>query len=390
MKRFFVIAVVLFTATIAMAQGGGGGGGGGTSSFKPATADAWFRVLDTTFYWGQLKLSELNVPATLTRPHLRRAWALGLAYAGVNESYDVQIQNWMVRDHLLGLFFHDLYPIESQPPPVSYGELWYAVNNRLRERYGINLDSVEALARGADWHYSQPHDYMSERTLEYFARVAQRTPVIYIPAIEWTADDTTAIEIWISRNTHSLAAFRTILHGWNGFTDIFGLESRKFSVIMERVDNGYSEFAIAGLTQNYVNERDFLLAKAKLIPKFFGTTYVFQHRPILSDATGKSDLPVWALRFVQRSFNRSDFNQSFQVTVSDAAMASRYILKNIAPPLPHLGDANRNNLFDPDDPYIIFRQGLWGGGYGGGLGKMVGSSGSNDSVTKGVVVVEVR
>lgn len=321
----------------------------GEAMAQKATKGEWWEALDSTFHWSDLNLRVERAPSNLSNLSLRRAFVLGLVPQGSSEAVLNELLLYRtVADNLSELFF----------PRFRGFTFLNEVKNKLLG-FGVNLDSLEAVARGLPFgtFSATKDDTMSLSVLNAFAQKALESPVILLPSFDWTVGDTTATILQMANNRLEFAAYRTTIGSDRGFKlpQVVGLNG--FTTFFESTFSFGTAFALGGLkTNGGISGSRISLAELTVVPKDSGNFSVFQDSALVVDTAGLKDRRAWPHKIVWGIFSRFDANQDFLVTIADAVFAARAILHGLSLPLLHLGDVNHNGLLDPDDPLIIFRE----------------------------------
>lgn len=324
----------------------------------PSTLGGWYDTLNFVFDWERLRIP----PAALTphpgNPAMQRAGALDLLCCGTNPSqvlkYDV------VSNNLWQLFFR--------------GEMFFedfsGVKSRLRSRFQVNIDSLERVARGREPGFTvSTLDTVSSSVLRQFALRALGSFLFMLPASEVVMGTALAETLGVRHNLFNvpIAAFQTRISERGG-SDFASLDSSRglnnFGLVTNRI--GFGTFGIAGVRNvpGGMTSEVFSVGEVIMRPRFAGPLHILQSQTLLADTLGAVDYPAWPHKTVWFTYDRADFNRSFELTVSDAAMCMRYVLRGLPAPLPSLGDMNTNGILDADDPYLILQRVI-----SGGLGK---------------------
>lgn len=361
MKRFrflsvFLLALLLLPVNLGRAQTVGG---------QFATVGDWYRSLDQSLDWPAMMIPLDNVPAFSADTALLRAYALGIAWDTDPSSYAYPVTYGKVGSDLQELLF---------PDSKSYGDYtvdpWNSVKWRLVS-FGINIDSLEAAARGVQYYYTNGTDVVSKTVLTTLALLLVKVPLITMPVIETTIGDT-AVTFLQYRSDSPLRGFRTIL------TDIptgslnvlaangdFSPQFQK-GILFHTPYYSVDEFAIDGMMGGAKWETT-LGALVLTVPNTSQFS-VYQRGAYVSDNNG-NDSPVLGEKTLVFSYDRADVNKNFAVSTGDAIAMSNMLLRDDAFYPVHLGDVNYNGVQDPDDVTGIMQAALWTGGTGGGMGK---------------------
>lgn len=340
-------------------------------------------LLDTVFQLGKQGFDAWGVPSGLLGDTvLARAYKEGITFFGSNVAdYKNQSVSYLT-------FSYILRQLLFEQPGYNYD--WPSVKWKLSGSFNINIDSVEAVNRGLSYYWTTETDPVSKNALNVFSENAVRYPIIWANYVQMVQDDTARFVLSVARGENMpMKAFRTIIpDGGNGFIDFRSTD--RFSGVFTSREYSYpyyyTEYAMGGLVKDgFIQESEFPLGTATLATPWQGWRCFRQNRSIFSDTSGVNDVSVWGIQLRMDSYDRADVNRNWDVSPSDAVLASKWILNEIAPPFAHLGDVNGNGLFDPDDPWLIFNLGIWGGS-SYGLGKKMLS----DSIANGTIIVKER
>ncbi|MDI6821242.1 MAG: T9SS type A sorting domain-containing protein [Patescibacteria group bacterium] len=314
---------------------------------QPATFDNWYSTLNALYHWDALNIPEATMPDNGDIA-FRRAAALNLLCCGNAPNQILTYE--VVRNNLNELFFSDLW-----------GD-WWQIKNRLTNEFKINIDSLEATARGISDpnFYIETWDTMSTATLLNFGLIAHQTPTLLMPAASGVSEDSIGIKLTACNNRLSIAGFQTSLHSNVEWLDSL-IGYNNFRIISQR---NYSRYAIGGLRNNIlgVDSSSFQLAKVFAKQTNAGKYDIFQEKTVFADTAGEKDFIGWPHKSLILVYDRADANQNFTVSISDAVMCSRWLLYDISPPITRLGDMNYNGLLDADDPWLILERSLNGSG----------------------------
>ena len=355
-RRIFGGMLFMFLLTFAFDFSHAQQGGGGTS-WAPSSIRQWYRMLDTTFMWEQMQLPKRGIPASVgSDPSVQRAWVLGINYWNDSTAYDKVLHYWVVVSNLRELFFGNDCKFE-----YNY---FSDIKWRLADKYHINIDSLEFLARGGVGYpkWIDENDTMSFSALQQFSISARRTSTLSFIGFEWTAGDPFYMNLRIDNNALQLASFRTTfrtyfenfietIHGFNGFTPYFQTNNW---------GQCGPEYAVGGLDFNGgAGDTGLSLLSMKVLPLWAGTIPVYQYNGLLGDTLGLTDYTAWTHKSVMRIYDRADINLNGKSNIVDAVRCVYEITRGIPPALKHLGDVNYNDVRDSDDPIIIFFNTIW-------------------------------
>lgn len=310
----------------------------------PAIFDDWYTTLDTTFMFGRV-VPEGILPTTGTLP-FRRAEALSLLQFGNGRSqiltYDV------VNDNLNRLF------------RGWSGLGWYEMKEWLRNRYTIDIDSAECAMRGIEPRYIDSWDTVSFNMMDYFSARARQAPILLIPSVEGVSEGSGDLLLEIWRNSPMpIGGFATKISSpvfWDAVLDSSRSENG-FAVITEKTD---ATFRLGGLRTfgGGVDSAHFQAARFVFHGPQIGQYELLQEESAVADTSGMRDFWAWPMRSFWLMYDRYDVNRNFSVTLADAVMCSRLVLRGLPAPIRGLGDVNYNNMLDADDPWIILRRAM--------------------------------
>ncbi|MEK7496298.1 MAG: T9SS type A sorting domain-containing protein [Patescibacteria group bacterium] len=320
-----------------------------------ATNRDWYNTLNNLFHWEQMFLPERDVPDNITDQSFRRALALGLSSASNYEHLDEPLYFWIVLYDLDNLFGDDIFcGIEDREEYMK---------SVLRDKYHINLDSIESDSRQINFQWFGDWDTVNAKTLKAFAKLANQIPVLTLSSFESTTGDSVSVGLTVDNNYMSIGGFQTRILGYS-YTKLLSWQGNSgFNVTTVDVGSSCTEYYQGNMVLGFGSTTNLTrtpLAKLRYKPNVSGVVRIRQDKATLSDETGSTDFPVWAHRAIWYMYLRSDVNMNKRTTIADAVRARYLLLHNLNPDLPNLGDENYNGVFDFDDPYEIRLRAAWG------------------------------
>lgn len=370
MKRFIFLVSLVVGSMFAQV----------TPPLPPEQANAsvkdLFQMLDTTFHW-----SDAGFPETTA---VERAQAMNLSWSQRPEDFNSRLSGYNMYWVLGRLFFNDVTQWSDDE------NNWYQMKVILRERFGVNLDSAEASARGSEKYSLGLYDFVSSKTLEHFSSAAVQTPICILQAVNMATHDFAPSSVIIRQGgKQKISALRTSFESWHEVssnwtqTDWQVALSQKsederfvYTLGIIRFDGGYSSYSKWQPT-GFMVSSDYMI----------GNYYVYQNRynAEWTDSSGL-DHPMWAPATVWRAYPRGDINHSYNLSLGDAVSGANLLLDGKLPSIPHLLDITQDGNSDQNDLLAIFQSVIYGGwGKGRVLASDSVSEGQNPS---GTLVVE--
>lgn len=338
----------------------------------------WYVMLDSVFYWD-----EYNLPETTA---VERARAMQLSWSEPKQLNE-QLIGWNIYLSLSDLFFgFSQYKWENQE------DAWLHTKWTLQYYFQINLDSVEASARGSEKFSLGLNDNVSRQTLEYFSKQARKTPMLVPQAIITVNYDWRPFSFVLRQNGDKKIA---------GFLTRFTCRQDKIDLISSSINwkinlgkshyaNGEIQYSLGVIRLDgkfSSDERwiptelemktDYSVGSWQILQNFYSAQYV--------DTDG-NDHYFWALSVLWRIYPRGDVNRTYNLSLGDVISQVNLLLSNKEPSILNLGDITQDGVFDQQDPFATFQTVLYGSW---GKGRVVSSK---DSIKKenpsGTLIVE--
>jgi hypothetical protein len=347
-------------------------------SVYEVTVKEWHEMLDTTFYW-----SEYNLPETTATD---RARAMGLSWSEP-ENLDNQLIGWNVYLSLSDLFFgFSQYNWENQ----EYA--WWQTKWTLQYYFQINLDSVEASARGLDKFSLGLNDNISQQTLNYFSKQARKTPILIPQAILAVNYDLKPFSfIFRQKGDKKVSGFLTRFTTWQpGEINLFSTSNNwQADIGKSYYNNGQIQYSLGviRLDGGFSSDERWIPAELSLSTNYNTGSYrVSQDYSSARyvDTDGK-DHYFWSLSTMWRIYPRGDVNQTYDLSLGDVISQVNLLLSGKEPSIPNLGDITKDGTFDQQDPFATFQTVVYGGW---GKGKMVSSDSAKKEDPSGTLIVE--
>jgi len=196
--------------------------------------------------------------------------------------------------------------------------------------------------------------------MRYFSLRARQAPILLLPPGEGVSEGPGFLSVEVWRNgSMPIGGFATRISSpafWDATLDSVR-SYNGFSVIHQKTD---ATFRLGGLRTfgGGVDSVHFQAARFAFHGPTIGLYELLQEESAVADTSGIRDFWAWPLRSFWLMYDRYDVNRNFSVTLADAVMCSRLVLRGLPAPITGLGDVNYNDMLDADDPWIILRRAM--------------------------------
>jgi hypothetical protein len=343
-----------------------------SESASNATPYDVYVALDTTFGFQRLELNTSKIPSGLLGdPVLERAYKLNIAdFGAASTAYHSGTVTYKQFAKIIEKLFYLAAPIVGPEGTPN----WELLKSKLSENFGIDVDSVEAVNRGLSSYKTLATDPVSNSVLTLFSDRARLRPLIWAKAQRLVVGDTARFSLNVSfAGSIPIKAFRVTI------ADVEMTPNRQDFINTSYSVNffpavGFSgrttfsrpntiHYAIGGMMggDNFIqNPNTFSVGEISVQSKV-GNFHFSMFDAMVFDTSGFNDVHVWALQIPIVVGIQGDLNLDGIITLSDAILASKWLLRGTIPPSVQMVDLNHNGVFDPDDVLLIFYLGIWGG-----------------------------